>query len=110
MRRAKVHFGGIHWADFCKWAAAAAILEAGLATCAMAQQRGQKTFASADEASKALMTAAQGNDEKAMLAILGPDGEEIVSSGDETEDAENRANFARRYQEMPGLGKEAASR
>jgi len=26
------------------------------------------------------------NDEKAMLNILGPDGKQIISSGDETED------------------------
>jgi len=106
MRRAKVHFGGIHWADVCKWLAAAAMFTAGLATCVLAQQRGQKTFASAEEASNALMIAARSNDEKAMLAILGPDGKEIVSSGDPTEDAENSANFARRYQEMHRLVKE----
>ena len=43
---------------------------------AAAQQPGQRTFASAEEASKALVAAAQSNDEKAMLAILGPDGKE----------------------------------
>ncbi len=72
----------------------------------MAQQRGQKTFSSAEDASNALVTAAQNNDEKAMLDILGPDGKQIVSSGDEAEDAENRANFVRRYQEMHRLVKE----
>jgi hypothetical protein len=28
-----------------------------------------------------------------MLEILGPDGKQIVTSGDEVEDAESRANF-----------------
>ncbi|MFZ0479966.1 MAG: DUF2950 domain-containing protein [Terriglobales bacterium] len=72
----------------------------------MAQQPGQRTFSSPEDASNALVTAAQSNDEKAMLDILGPDGKRVVSSGDDTEDAESRANFARKYQEMHRLVKE----
>ena len=72
----------------------------------MAQQPGQKTFSSADDASRALVTAAQSNDEKAMLNILGPDGKQIVSSGDDAEDAQTRANFVQKYQEMHRLVKE----
>jgi hypothetical protein len=72
----------------------------------VAQQSGQKTFSSAEQASTALVTAAQSNDEKAMLEILGPEGKQIVSSGDEAEDAQNRANFAKRYEEMHRLVKE----
>jgi DUF2950 family protein len=72
----------------------------------MAQQSGQKTFASAEGASNALFTALQSNDEKALLEILGPDGKHIVSSGDDAEDAEARANFAKKYQEMHRLVKE----
>jgi hypothetical protein len=71
-----------------------------------AQQPGQKTFSSADDASHALVTAAQGNDEKAMLDILGPDGKQIVSSGDDAEDAQTRANFVQKDQEMHRLVKE----
>ena len=87
-------------------AAAAILLAASLPDCSMAQQQGQKTFSSPEDASNALVTAAQSNDEKAMLEILGPDGKQIVSSGDETEDANNRANFVQRYQEMHRLVKE----
>jgi hypothetical protein len=72
----------------------------------MAQQPGQKTFSSAEDASKALATAAQSSDEKAMLDILGPDGKHIVSSGDDAEDAQSRANFVQKYQEMHRLVKE----
>ena len=75
-------------------------------SASMAQQPGQKTFSSADDASHALVTAAQGNDEKAMLDILGPDGKQIVSSGDDAEDAQTRANFVQKYQEMHRLVKE----
>jgi len=103
MQRAKLNFDKFHWAKLSKLAAVAALLTACFATRSMAQQQGQKTFASAEEASQALVAAAQNNDEKAMLEILGPDGKQIVSSGDETEDAESRANFAQRYQEMHRL-------
>jgi hypothetical protein len=75
-------------------------------SASMAQQPGQKTFSSADDASHALVTAAQSNDEKAMLDILGPDGKQIVSSGDDAEDAQTRANFVQKYQEMHRLVKE----
>jgi hypothetical protein len=68
-----------------------------------AQQQGQKTFSSPQDASTALVVAAHSNDEKAMLEILGPNGKQIISSGDETEDAQSRANFVRRYQEMHRL-------
>jgi hypothetical protein len=41
-----------------------------------------------------------------MLDILGPDGKQIVSSGDAAEDADNRANFVHSYKEMHRLVKE----
>jgi hypothetical protein len=66
----------------------------------------QKVFSSPGQASGALFTATQHNDEQAMLDILGPDGHKIVSSGDATEDAKDRANFVRRYQEMHRFVKE----
>jgi hypothetical protein len=66
----------------------------------------QKVFSSPEQASGALFTAAQRNDEQAMLDILGPDARKLVSSGDATEDADDRANFVRRYQEMHRLVKE----
>jgi hypothetical protein len=70
---------------------------------ALAQQPGQKVFHSAEEAGQALVTAAQRNDEKALLEILGPDGKHLVSSGDEREDARERATFVEKYQEMHRL-------
>jgi hypothetical protein len=73
----------------------------------VAQQAREKNFSSAEEASNALFVATQNNDEKAMLDILGPEGKRIVSSGDEIEDAQSRANFVKRFQEMHRLVKEA---
>ena len=106
MQRIKLNFGGFHWASFSKFAALAILLAGCIPTRLMAQQPGQKTFSSAQEATDALVAAAQSNDEKTMLDILGPDAKQIVSSGDETEDAQNRINFVQRYQEMHRLVKE----
>jgi Protein of unknown function (DUF2950) len=89
-----------------KLAAAAVLLTGCFATGATAQQPGQKTFSSAEDACKALAAAAQSSDDKAMLDLLGPDGKQIVSSGDPVEDAENRANFARRFEQMHRWTKE----
>ncbi|MFZ3374987.1 MAG: DUF2950 domain-containing protein [Chthoniobacterales bacterium] len=106
MPRTKLNFDKLHWANLPKVAAIAMLLTWCLSTRSIAQQQGQKTFSSPEDASKALITAAQSNDEKAMLDILGPDGKQIVSSGDEIEDAHNRANFVQKYQEMHRLVKE----
>src|SRR5450756_793025 len=106
MRRTKLNFDKFHWANLPKLAVVAILLTVCFPTHSMAQQPGQKTFSSAEDASNALVTAAQSNDEKTMLEILGPDGKQIVSSGDETEDANSRANFVERYREMHRLVKE----
>jgi hypothetical protein len=66
----------------------------------------QKIFPSPAAASIALFNAVQSNDERAMLEILGPQAGTIVSSGDDTEDANDRATFIRRYQEMHRLVRE----
>jgi len=85
---------------------AAILFAACLPDSSTAQQHRQKMFSSPEEASTALVAAARSNDEKAVLEILGPDGRQIISSGDEAEDAESRADFVRRYQEMHRLVKE----
>src|ERR1035438_2536034 len=74
-----------------------------LPAVSQAQRAGQKSFSSAEQATSALVKATESNDEKAMLEILGRDGKQIVSSGDDAEDAENRANFVKRYREMHRL-------
>lgn len=106
MRSGKMNSNKLGRGNFLKFAAGIVLLTGVLASPSLAQQAGQKTFASAEEASKALYTAAQANDEKALLDLFGPSGKEIVSSGDEAEDAQNRANFAKRYEEMNRLVKE----
>jgi hypothetical protein len=106
MQCTKANFETTHWSGVSKLTAAAVVLAVCLPASSMAQQAGQKTFSSAEDASTALVTAAQSNNEKAMLDILGADGKQIVSSGDDAEDAESRANFVKRYQEMHRLVKQ----
>jgi Protein of unknown function (DUF2950) len=106
MPRSKLNFDPLRWANFSKLAAVAFLLAGCFPMLSRAQQAGQKTFPSAQEACKALVTAAQSDDEKALLEILGPDAKQIVSSGDEAENAQNRAEFVQRYQEMHRLVKE----
>jgi len=102
----KLNFDKFQSASLPILAAVAIFLTACFPIRSMAQQPGQKTFSSPEDASNALVTATQNNDEKAMLDILGPDGKQIVSSGDEAADAESRANFVQRYQQMHRLVKE----
>ena len=106
MRRTKLKFDKFQWANLAKLAAVAILFAACFPTRCMAQQPGQKTFSSAEEATNALVMAVQADDKTMMLDILGPDGKQIISSGDETEDANSRANFVKRYQEMHRLVKE----
>ncbi len=106
MRRMKLNFDKFHGANPSKLAVVALVLTMCMTAASMAQQAHQKTFSSAEGATKALVTATENNDEKAMLEILGPEGKQIVSSGDDVQDAQNRANFVKRYQEMHRLVKE----
>ncbi len=105
MRRTKLNIDKFHWANLAELAALAILLTSCFPR-SMAQQPGQRTYSSPEEASNAFVTAVRSNDEKAMLNILGPEGKLIISSGDETEDAESRANFVQKYQEMHRLVKE----
>ncbi len=100
--------GRVSWSNIHKLSAIAIVLAGAgcLAGRSAAQQPGQKTFSSSGEACKALVMAAQSNDQKALIEILGPDAQQIVSSGDETEDTQNRAEFVMRYQQMHRMVKE----
>jgi len=106
MRRAKLNFEKFDWIHFPALAVAVILLTGCFPARSLAQQNGQKTFSSAEDASAALLAATQSNDEKVLLEILGPDGKQIVSSGDDAEDALNRANFVEKFQEMHRLVKE----
>ena len=59
--------------------------------------RAQQTFKTPDEAASALVSATKTGDRKAMVAVLGPDGSDIVSSGDEVADAASWQKFTAAY-------------
>jgi hypothetical protein len=61
-----------------------------------AQDTGQKKFKSPEDAFKALVTAAGSNDTTELLAIFGPNGKDIVSSGDAVADRRARARFVKK--------------
>jgi Protein of unknown function (DUF2950) len=101
MRRIKRSVNKLRWINLPK--IAVVLFLGGFCLSSVAQQPGQRTFSSAEEASRALVAAMQSDDEKAMLGLLGSDGKQIISSGDETEDAHSRANFVEKYREMHRL-------
>jgi hypothetical protein len=72
--------------------------QAGLAAAAE-----QKTFASPEAAAKALVEATRNDDVQEILAILGPDAKDIVSSGDAIQDKAAVAHFAVMAQQMMRL-------
>jgi hypothetical protein len=75
-----------------------------------AQEGKQKVFGSPEEAVKAFVEAAQAGDTKGMMAILGPEGENIISSGDEVADKNIREQFVKDYQEKVDFVKEREDR
>jgi Protein of unknown function (DUF2950) len=62
-----------------------------------AQATGQTTFNSVAEATDAFAAAVGNHDEAAMLAILGPSGKELISSGDPVADKNKQDTFAANY-------------
>ncbi len=83
------------FAGLTRWTfAAAAMLLFAIPGVASAQQ----SFATPDEAVAALVEAAKTNNKNALLAILGPEGEDIVSSGDDVQDTAQRGDFVAFYE------------
>jgi len=66
----------------------------------------QKTFASAEEAVNALVSAARSNDDSGILAILGADGKDLIFSGDKVADRQRREKFLAQYDEQNRLVRE----
>src|ERR687891_552440 len=90
----------IRWGNLVKFAPAVffAVWSVGFAWFLWAEPVGQKTFSSPEEASRALFRAVQAGNEKDLLEIFGPDGKEILFSGDKVEDRKSREMFAEKYQ------------
>ena len=65
---------------------------------ALAAEPKQKTFASPEEAVKALVAALKAEDTKALSALFGPGSKELVSSGDAVADKARRDRFVSDYE------------
>ena len=64
---------------------------------AAAAASAQQAFKTPDEAASALVSAAKANDLKAISTVLGPDGDDIISSGDDVADVTTRQKFVAAY-------------
>ncbi len=85
---------------------AIALLTIMLSTLATAQEAGQKTFATLQDASTALYQAAKSGDKAAVESVLGASSESVISSGDTVVDQKNSDDFIQRYEQMNRWGKE----
>ena len=74
-----------------------------MATVALAAAPEQKSFPSIEAGSTALLEAIKSNDEPALGAILGPDGSQLIGSGDEVADTQSREAFIKAYNEAHKL-------
>ena len=88
-------------------AVVAAVCGVMLATTALAQETGEKTFASPKDAGVALYDAVKAGDKTAMEAVLGPSSGPIIGSGDEVQDKKNQQFFIDHYEQMNRWGKES---
>lgn len=64
------------------------------------QTQAQKTFASPDDAAKALVDAAKSGNREALLAIFGPESKDLIYSGDTAADKAAFAGFVSDYDVM----------
>jgi hypothetical protein len=71
-----------------------------------AAQKGPRTFASPEEAAKALFEAAKQEDAKGLSALFGPEGKDVITTGDKAADQAERKRFVKDYEEKNHLAKE----
>ncbi len=72
---------------------------------AFAQDSGQREFKSPQDAFNALLEAARDNDTRELLAIFGPEGKDVISSGDVVADTHARERFVKAAQEKVEFSK-----
>ena len=103
MRRGHFSHGRSSRGDLLKAAVIVLIVTGSFPGGSREQEPGQKTFSSPEAAASALVAAVSSDNEKAMLAILGPRAKRLVTSGDPAEDADDRTTFVKRYEQMHRL-------
>ena len=81
-----------------------------IGTVAFAAPAGsQKTFATPEAAVEALTSATSRNDTAALLQLFGPEGKDIVESGDAAEDKQSRAHFVELAHQRTSIIKDSAN-
>lgn len=80
------------------------------AQLADASQKNQRTFASPGEAAEALFEAANQEDTMSLSALFGPEGKDLVSTGDKVADGKERKRFVKDYEEKKQLVQETDQR
>ena len=113
MLRIRDHFDEAHFRGllaFTAFVLAFVLFGSGAVDAARAQQTGQKTFPSAEEACAEFIRALQEQDHPALVQILGPGAKVIISGGDEAEDTASRKRFVEKYREMHRLVREPDGR
>jgi hypothetical protein len=68
-----------------------------LSLCAATAASAQQSFRSPEDAAAAFVAAARNSDPNGLISVLGPEGQDIVWSGDEITDAETRKKFVAAY-------------
>jgi hypothetical protein len=71
-----------------------------LTACSKSDKPSTKAFASPEDAGSALLLAAKSGDQNAILAVLGPDSKDVVSSGDAVQDKTVADAFVAAYGAM----------
>ena len=95
----------------------ASLAPAGLALSAEAQPPAraaaripQQSFATPEDAARALYEAMKGNDRKQIYAVLGAGSGMLVSSGDRVEDSETRSQFVSAYEKSAKFDRDGDAR
>ncbi len=63
----------------------------------------QRTFTSPDDALQALSVAVKSNNDKELVAILGPGSGDLISSGDKVDDRARKERFLKAYEEKKSI-------
>jgi len=86
-------------------AAFAAVATSSAVAADKAQKPQAKTFASPEEAAKAVIAAAKAGDSKGLSVIFGPGSDKVLQSGDKVADKEARERFVKAADEANALEK-----
>jgi len=91
-----------------RFLAAAVVVVIGLTFAGMAAGAvtKQKSFATPEDAVKAVITAARNNNDKELIAIFGPSAKDLIFSGDAVADKQRRELLLRKYDEKNSLVQE----